>query len=203
MSRTAQPLDRKREDRLLEAAATAFTAEGYQHASLNQIIAKAGWAKSSFYHYFPDKQRLHDHVVLTLRRRLEAGIARPDIDSLTVETYWPGMGILLETVDRTLTEHPETQLLLRMFRHPLAARGPEGQLTRLRQEVADWLALAVGHGKTVGAVRDDLPSDLLTDLAMAILATIEQWNLNPERDDNGVHSSSSLALIRDTLARRA
>lgn len=203
MSRTAQPLDRKREDRLLEAAATAFTAEGYQHASLNQIIATAGWAKSSFYHYFPDKQRLHDHVVLTLRRRLEDGIATPDIHSLTVETFWPGMGILLESVDRTLAEHPETQLLVHMFGHPLAARGPEGQLTRLRREVADWLAVAVGHGTTVGAVRDDLPSGLLTDLATAILATIEQWNLNLERDDNAAHPSSSLALIRDALARRA
>jgi len=49
--------------RLIDAAATAFTEVGYELASLNHIIAAAGLSKSSFYHYFPDKNELVQAVI--------------------------------------------------------------------------------------------------------------------------------------------
>src|SRR5664280_2907972 len=66
----------------------------------NHLIGEAGLAKSSFYHYFPDKQRLHDHVVLTLCGRLSRGLHLPDLDSLDADSYWPAMTAMFSSMAR-------------------------------------------------------------------------------------------------------
>jgi len=74
-----------------------------------------------------------------------------------------------------LRQDPDTMLLVRMFDHPLAARGPEGRLTRLRRDVGDWLRAAVQRGQQLGVVRDDLPAPLLVELLVALVATLARW----------------------------
>ena len=175
MPRTPLPLDRERETRLIAAAANAFTDVGYELASLNHIIAEAGMSKSSFYHYFPDKQRLHDHVVFSLRERLGAGLDLPDLERLDAASYRDAMTRLFAALATTMTLDVQTRLLVRMFHHPLAARGPGGQLTRLRTDVATWVDHAVGVGRRVGVLRQDVPAALLTDLALGILAVLATW----------------------------
>ena len=175
MPRTPQPLDPARETRLIAAAANAFTDVGYELASLNHIIGEAGMSKSSFYHYFPDKQRLHDHVVTALRVRFAAGLRLPDLERLDANSYRVAITEVLTTLARTMTVDPQTQLLVRMFHHPLAARGPSGQLTRLRADVAAWVDRAVAAGRRVGVLRQDLPAALTTDLALGILAVLATW----------------------------
>ncbi len=198
MSRPAQPLDAERELRLLTAAATSFTRSGYELASLNQIIADAGWAKSSFYHYFPDKRRLHDHVVLTLRERIAEELVLPDVGLLAPGTFWPTMTELVAALVRALARHPETRLLERMFLHPPAARGPDGQLTRLRADVAGWLAAAIAAGRRIGEVRDDLPETLLADLALGLIDVLDRWNIaHPTKTLS--NPAIAVDLLRDTL----
>ena len=200
MSRPPQPLDAERELRLLTAAATAFTESGYELASLNQIITDAGWAKSSFYHYFPDKRRLHDHVVLTLRARVADELDLPNLDLLTQDTFWPAMTELATSFARAGAGHPETQLLERMVHHPPAARGPDGQLTLLRSDVSRWLAEAAATGLRLGELRTDLPADLLAELAFALMEVLNRWTLeNPTPDDSD--PALAITVVRDTLAR--
>jgi len=200
MPRTAVPLDPVRETRLLDVAATAFTEVGYEPASLNHIIGEAGLAKSSFYHYFPDKQRLHDHVVLTLRDRLSRGLRLPDLDSLSADSYWPAMTAVLSSMASTLSTDPQTLLLVRMFHHPLAARGPDGQLTSLRAEVATWVAHAVAVGRQLRVLRHDVPDSLLTDLAVGILTVLTRWA--PEHEKEYDHwPELATQLLLDTLSQ--
>ena len=45
-------------ERILETAARLFTERGYEEVGINEIIAKAGVAKASFYQHFPSKQTL-------------------------------------------------------------------------------------------------------------------------------------------------
>lgn len=44
--------------RLLGAARELFSEQGYQVAGINEIIARSGTSKKSFYKYFPGKQKL-------------------------------------------------------------------------------------------------------------------------------------------------
>ncbi len=175
MPRTAMPLDPEREMRLIDAAAAAFTEVGYELASLNHVIGEAGLSKSSFYHYFPDKQRLHDHVVDTLRDRLGRGLRLPDLDRLDADSYRVAMTAVFSSLASTMSVDPQTQQLVRMFHFPLAARGPGGQLTRLRAEVAAWVSHAVDVGRRLGVLRQDVPASLLTDLALGILTVLTTW----------------------------
>jgi len=198
VSRTAQPLDSAREARLLRAAADAFTADGYHQASLNRIIEDAGWAKSSFYHYFPDKQRLHDHLIVTLGNRLGSGLHVPELDELSTRTYWSETAALLSSFEQVLADDPDTALLVRMFDHPLAARGPEGRLTRLRRDVREWLQAALQRGQQLGVVRDDLPAALLVELLLAVVAALTRWTVGDD-GDRSVQEGTAVAVLRDVL----
>jgi hypothetical protein len=48
MARPPQPLDPSREEDLLVTSARHFASAGFVGASLNNVIAEAGWGKSSF-----------------------------------------------------------------------------------------------------------------------------------------------------------
>jgi len=199
MPRMAVPLDPVRETRLIDTAATAFTEVGYELASLNHIIGEAGLSKSSFYHYFPDKQRLHDHVVLSLRDRLTCGLELPDLDGLDASSYWPAMTAMFSSMAGTLSADPQTRLLVRMFHKPLAARGPGGQLTRLRAEVAAWVAQAVAAGQRLGVLRHDVPDSLLANLAVGILTVLTEWA--PEHLGDVDHwPELATQMLRDALS---
>ena len=196
----AVPLDPVRETRLIDTAATAFTEVGYELASLNHIIGEAGLSKSSFYHYFPDKQRLHDHVVLSLRDRLTCGLELPDLDGLDASSYWPAMTAMFSSMAGTLSADPQTRLLVRMFHKPLAARGPGGQLTRLRAEVAAWVAQAVAAGQRLGVLRHDVPDSLLSNLAVGILTVLTEWA--PDHPGEFDHwPDLATHLLHDTLSQ--
>lgn len=200
VSRTAQPLDPARESRLLRAAAAAFTADGYHQASLNRIIEAAGWAKSSFYHYFPDKQRLHDHLIVTLRDRLAAGLTLPRLDELSADNFWPDMAALVSSIGRVLADDPDTALLVAMFDHPLAARGPAGRLTRLRHDVRSWLRDAFRRGQELGVVRDDLSAALLVELALVMVTTTVRWAGENDGHRSG-REGPAVAVLRSAIGR--
>src|SRR5579875_3417358 len=111
MARTPETLDPVREEDLLLTAARHFAATAYAGSSLNMIIAEAGWGKSSFYHYFANKRRLHDHVVRTLAARLTDGVQVPEPADLSAADFWPEMSELLDGFVRAAKRHPETAYL--------------------------------------------------------------------------------------------
>jgi len=85
-----------------------------------------------------------------------------------------------------------------MFHHRPAARGPGGQLTRLRNDVTDWIAQAVRRGQLLHVVRTDLPAGLITDLAVAILSTVDRWNLD-RGDAEQVRPQHAITLLSDVV----
>ncbi|HEX8725928.1 MAG TPA: helix-turn-helix domain-containing protein, partial [Gemmatimonadaceae bacterium] len=56
-------LDPDKQERLFEAAADEFSDHGFEGASLNRIIDRAGMSKGSLYYYFNDKSDLYATVV--------------------------------------------------------------------------------------------------------------------------------------------
>jgi TetR/AcrR family transcriptional regulator len=46
-------------EELLEAALQEFAAQGYQQASINTILQKAGMSKGQFYYHFGNKEKLY------------------------------------------------------------------------------------------------------------------------------------------------
>lgn len=201
MARPALPVDPSSERDLLFAAAQIFARDGYQAASLNEILQAAGWAKSSLYHYYDSKKGLHDHVVSVLRARLGDGLTLPQVASLTATDFWPAMARLLDDLGRAAAEHPETRSLGLMYHRDDSAE-PDSALQGLRTDVADWLHRAMRQGLTLGLIRTDIPADLVVKLTVAVLGVLDRWAL-----DRSLHSPGgadagrlSLTLIENLIA---
>jgi AcrR family transcriptional regulator len=202
MARTAQPLDSSREEELLLTAARHFATAGYAGTSLNTVIAEAGWGKSSFYHYFTDKRRLHDHVVNALAARLVAELRVPEIATLSRARFWPAMAELLAGLGAAARHRPETWFLGEMFHRP--ASDDDGQLRELRDQVEQWLRHALVHGRTIGVIRDDLPEELLIELTLAVLRTLDRWAVRHKLHSPGGPGApdASMDVVRDLIERR-
>lgn len=59
---------------LLKAARQAFTARGYQNASLDAVAQKARVTKGALYHHFADKRALFDAVVEGLQQEMTRAV---------------------------------------------------------------------------------------------------------------------------------
>jgi AcrR family transcriptional regulator len=202
VARTAQPLDPTREEDLLLASARHFASSGFTGTSLNNVIAEAGWGKSSFYHYFSDKRGLHDHVVRTLAARLVEGVQVPEIETLSGTQFWVAMADLLDALGRAARRHRETWYLGEMFHAPPSQ--DDGPLQDLRDQVERWLGRAIAHGREVGVVRDDLPEQLLVELTLAVLRTLDRWAVRHKLHSPGGPDAPNLSmqLVRDLIEHR-
>ena len=49
--------------KILEVGKKEFLEKGFKDASLNQIVAEAGFTKGAFYGYYPDKTALFEDLV--------------------------------------------------------------------------------------------------------------------------------------------
>jgi len=203
MARPARPIDPANEESLVLAAAQAFATDGYQSASLNEILQAAGWAKSSLYHYFDGKKALHDHVVAVLRARLGDGVTLPELDTLSAADFWPAMARLVDELGRSAARHPETRPLGVMY-HRDDSADTDSALQRLRTDVADWLARAVRRGLTLGLVRDDIPAELAVELVIAVLSVPDRWAVDRALHAPGGSDAArlSLTLIQGLIAPR-
>lgn len=201
MARPAQPLDPAREEELLRTAARHFASTGYAGTSLNTVIAEADWGKSSFYHYFTNKRQLHDHVVRTLAARLIGDARLPDLDALAAADFWPAMTALLESFTRAAARHPETAYLGEMFHAP--ASSDDGSLQQLREQIDGWFRRMVVRGRAIGVVRSDLPEQLLVELTIAVLQTLDRWAIRHHAASvGGPPPDQLLQLVRDLIEHR-
>ena len=75
-----------RREELLDHAQALFLTQGYDRASLNDVIATAGISKGAFYHYFPSKEALLEALAERFARQALAGVQEivddPDLDPL-------------------------------------------------------------------------------------------------------------------------
>lgn len=193
MARPARPVDPETEHALLVEAARAFARDGYQGASLNEILQAAGWAKSSLYHYFDSKKGLHDHVVTVLRGRLGDGLNLPRLSALTAEDFWPAMARILDSLGRAAMEHPETRQLGLMY-HRDDSADSDSALQHLRDEVANWLGRAVRRGIRLGLIRRDIPAGIVVELTVAVLSVLDRWAV-----DRALHSPGGTDAARLSL----
>ena len=162
---------------ILTAAREEFLERGYDDASLNQIIAAAGISKGSFYYYFEDKADLFVAVVddlLDFDALIEgSGL----LASANRASFWGAMDQMVEASFEVVEQRPE---LIRigqvMHRMPESARG-SGAMVEFFEGVAARVSAILAHGQKVGAIRDDMPLELMTQLWMNVDRTFDNWAL--------------------------
>lgn len=166
----------ERRNKLFESAAEELAAAGYDGASLNRIIERAGIGKSSLYYYFDDKRDLFGELIQAVFERFMRDIGGFDYRALTAETYWTGIETLfvkgVEFSERNAWSVRVGQLFYRL-RADKTAGSPGG----LMATVEAWVAALLRHGMALGVVRNDLPEGLLIQSVMALVEVSDRYFL--------------------------
>lgn len=172
--RPRPPLDEPRLRAVLDAAEEEFAAHGFAGASYNRIIERAGLSKGVMYYHFDDKSDLFRAVV---RRAADtvAAIVGPWRPSRDADDFRDQLRALTARALEAAMVDPRAMRLVR-----LAARAPE-MIERAYGEHAAaalrWTVAILDDGRRVGAVRDDLPLELLASAALGLGQGLDAWFL--------------------------
>ncbi len=167
-------LSAKKRERILEAAAKEFAAHGYDGASLNQILDKAGISKGAAYYYFDDKADLYTTTILHYSQELMEAVSF-DPAQLNAANFWDEIALLYRQQLTAYVERPWVFGVAKAggsWPASLPEQGPLGQLMEQAQLI---LVALLRRGQELGLVRDDLPQDLLLALVIAVDDAHDRW----------------------------
>lgn len=174
-------LDPLLQRRILETAAAEFSEHGFRHASLNHVIEALGLSKGVFYYYFDSKADLFAAVV-DLVWQLLAPSRRFDVSTLDAAAYWPRVEELLRENYALLGQYPWLVGVSRMLFNPPRGTAIDPAMAEKLALGHAWTEALIRRGQQVGAVRGDLPMELLLSVLAAADQAGDRWMLDHWQD---------------------
>lgn len=188
-------LDQATRHRILETAAAEFAARGFEGTSLNQLLGLLDLSKGSFYYYFDDKADLFTTVADHARRTLLPA-EDLDLDDLDASTFWPTLELLMWEARARVRENPWLVGFTRLTYDPPRADGVRGVVGPSFAEASRRQAEMIRRGQSVGAVRADLPAELLQVMLAGADEAGDRWIVdNWHRFDEGEIERKSEELV--------
>lgn len=196
----SQRMPPERRDKLFQSAAEEFAAQGYEGASLNRIIERAGIAKSSLYYYFDDKRDLFEQLVQSVVERFVRDIGGFDYRTLTAETFWPEIEALF-VKGVAFSERNSWSVHMGQLFYRLRTRERRDAGGGLMGLAGGWVAALLRHGMALGVVRTDLPEALLIPSVMALVEVCDRYFLE-SWDQYGPDDRRALVARQMDLLKR-
>jgi AcrR family transcriptional regulator len=193
-------LDAGKQQRLFEAAADEFSDHGYEGASLNRIIDRAGMSKGSLYYYFNDKSDLYATVVERATAMLVKLVGGFTLEELTAESFWPAIE---GAVRRSMDYMQRNEWFVRLGRAFYRMRGGGGRKATVRvfDWIGSWTQRVLQRGQQLGVIRDDMPIEFLVDMALAVGETGDRWLFTHWHDMTKKQREQMLAAEMDAFHR--
>jgi hypothetical protein len=120
-----------------------------------------------------------DLCLTALRDAFERAIAQigPPAPAHDAQGFWDSLAEVYERITRFVLEEPALAGLLRaVLVSPSARIG--AAISEYTEQVHAWLARLLGDARALGAVRDDLPVDLLARLLISMGDCTDRWVLD-------------------------
>ncbi len=187
---------------IVRAARDEFAGRGFHDASLNRVIEAAGISKGSMYYYFDGKEDLYTYIVQTDLEQLFDRLgpfAVPDEGS--ADAFWSTLEDYYRRLMTALTATPDLATLIRgLLATPTTPVLAQAQQD-LTQALLPWLEQAAANGQRVGAIRTDLPSDLLITVVMGMGQAMDIWLMarQPDEDDLPRLISVLIGMMRSAV----
>ena len=160
--------------RILETAAEEFAARGFEGVSLNQLIDRLEMSKGSFYYYFDDKADLFTTVAdLAWAIVLPAGDL--DLETFDAENFWPSLEALMQDARERVRANPWLVGFTRLMYEPPDIAGVRESLAEKFDQARRWQAELIRRGQELGAVRTDLPVELLQAMLVGADEAGDRW----------------------------
>jgi len=158
-------LEESLKTRILDVSKQEFATHGYESASYNKIIQKIGISKGSMYYYFENKEDLFITCFIDEARSTGMTIFEPNEISKVIDhdKFWKSIEDLSSKRWKDALQHPHLMSLI----HQVASLGSEHPIVRKLNsacegliEYNDLIAI-LDHGVGIGAIRSDVPLDVL------------------------------------------
>ena len=175
--RRSDSMDSDKRARLFREAADEFAAHGLKRASLNRIIRRAGLSKSSFYHFFANKDDLFRQVLEGAVTPFVQGHAQLALSGLTADGFWPAIAAMAREMVLAVNAAPELVAVARMFYRCIETQEDRAATEDVMAGVTAWLDALIRRGQALGQVRDDLPVGLMIDIALGTGMAMDRWML--------------------------
>lgn len=186
-------IEPERRQRLLQAAAQEFASAGFDRASLGRIAEGAGVSKPALYYYFEDKADLFVTVVREAWERLMP-TGRVSVESLDAPSFWPTLGKLRDDNLSRCREEPWLVAVGKLAYHPPQDASAAGAVAELFDGARSFVRQLLRRGQEVGAVRCDLPEELLIDMLTAADTAADHWMVD-HWEELGADESERIARI--------
>lgn len=191
-------LDPERRRHILDVAAARFAEAGYG-VSYNELIAAAGLSKGSAYYYFDDKADLFLTVVEDALARLLAQLP-PRTPADDAAAWWSDLRDRYLRLMLALADHPQAAALAFSLREartdPVVAERVGAHLEAL----GAWFAELLAEGRALGAVRSDVPDDLLPLVVLSMGEAVDTWVLADGRPAIPGRVDAAMRLFRSMAA---
>ena len=195
-------LSPERRAAILEAACAELAAHGFEKASTNRIIERAGVSKGALYYYFADRR---DLLLTTLRDATERGFEAvgPPSDAHDANGFWDALLEWYERATLFVAREPALAGLIKAALSPSAGPGVAAIVDEYTGRGRHYLRGLLARGIELGAVRDDVPLDLLSDLVLATGEAHDRWALEHWEELDGDTLATTARLLLDLHVRLA
>lgn len=160
---------------ILLAALEEFATHGFHDASLNRVIDTAGISKGSLYYYFDGKDDLYAHVIRTELEQLFAQYGPFPVPASDGAVFWSTLSDYYLRLMTALAASPQLAALIRGWVAVSTNAVLQQAQHELEQATLPWLLATLDAGQRAGAVRDDLPPDLLIAVVMGMGQAMDVW----------------------------
>lgn len=193
-------LPQEKRDRLVAAARAEFAAHGFERASYNRIIEAADVSKGAMYYYFIDKADLFGEVIDQLMVELVSQVG-PLRQAQDADDFWTALWEWMMAATQAVLSSPDFAALGHCLYQD---GGPHGAVTRLREQLHAVAAETLERGQELGAVRTDVPTEMLAVGLTHMLLGLDRWfterfeQMKPSEVEH--LSGKTLELCRDLAA---
>ena len=164
-------LPEDKRNQLLHAARAEFAAHGFERASYNRIIAATEVSKGAMYYYFADKADLFGAVIDQLVAELVEHVG-PRPPATDAEGFWVSLGAWAARAADLMVEAPDLAALGRCL---YGDTGAHHVVTRMRDQLQAIVVETLEEGQHLGAVRTDVPIDMLATGLTHLLLGLDRW----------------------------
>lgn len=186
------------QETVLRRAIDLFNRQGYDGTSMGDLATELGLTKSAIYHHVPSKEHLLSAALDEALDGLSAAV-----DSAAAETgtsaYARLRTVVQESVEILVDHLPAVTLLLRVHGNSEIEVAALKRRRRIDERLAGLVQAAVDEG----ALRADIPPDLISRLLFGMVNSLVEWYRPGGPVDADVLASSITRLAFDGLALHA
>lgn len=193
-------LTEDRRTAILDAALGEFAEHGYAAASFNRIIEQLETSKGAIYYYFSDKEDLYLTVLEWVFAQLRREVRLPG-RARDAEAFWREIAELYRSLLALVVRDLRIVRMAQKSASELARLDDAGRLRPILQGVSEAAARLVAQGRRLGAVRTDMPAELLTELVLAVGPVLDHHMLAQGRLEHA-EVRERAALLGVDLFRR-